>query len=208
LDFGSGTGNITGKLLDIGFEVTAVDISREMSKILKLKFAKEGAIERLHILNLNIDNVEMEGDFDFVACFSVLHHLPDYIGTIKKLARLVKKSGILYFDNESAPIFEKRTCILNRAVNYVHYLTKDLLNRLYFWSVRIPKLDYSKADVRGRLGDLDYARIIDVLREDGFSIVEFYSYCHYDSWFRLPTALFRRALAQPDTTLLIAKKTR
>jgi 2-polyprenyl-3-methyl-5-hydroxy-6-metoxy-1,4-benzoquinol methylase len=38
LDFGSGTGNITGKLLELGYTVTAVDISSEMCRILEKKF--------------------------------------------------------------------------------------------------------------------------------------------------------------------------
>jgi len=210
LDFGSGTGNVTGKLLDLGFKVTAVDLSREMSKILKLKYEKDVENGKLNILNFNIDKVQMEGNFDFVACYSVIHHLPHYFETIRKLARLTRKGGILYVDHEPAPLFAERNprCILNRAVNYVHCFTKDLLNCLHFWSVNIPKLDYSKADVRSKRGDLDYERIMDVLRKEGLSIVEFYSYYLADSWFRLPTAPFHKIVAGPNVTLLIAKKTR
>ena len=37
LDGGAGTGNLTGKLLDMGYRVVAVDISPEMCAILQLK---------------------------------------------------------------------------------------------------------------------------------------------------------------------------
>ncbi|MGA2683082.1 MAG: methyltransferase domain-containing protein [Candidatus Bathyarchaeia archaeon] len=209
LDFGSGTGNVTGKLLDLGFEVTAIDLSPEMNKILKLKYSKDVVTRKLQILNLNIDKVQMEGDFDFVACFSVLHHLPDYIGTLRKLARLIRKGGVFYLDFEPAPLFPERNprFILNRAVKFSHYFTRSLLNRLYFWSVNLPKLDYSKADVYADSGDLDYELIINVLREEGLRIVKFYSYFFADSWFRLPTAPFYKVVSVPDKTLLIAKKT-
>ena len=35
LDFGAGTGNITNKLLNLGYSVHAVDISKNMCKILR-----------------------------------------------------------------------------------------------------------------------------------------------------------------------------
>ena len=38
LDFGSGTGNLTGKLLSLGHKVTAIDISAEMCAILKNRY--------------------------------------------------------------------------------------------------------------------------------------------------------------------------
>jgi SAM-dependent methyltransferase len=210
LDFGSGTGNVTGKLLNLGFEVTAVDLSPEMNEVLKQKYAKDVATGKLHILNLNIDKVQMEGDFDFISCFSVLHHLPDHIRTIRKLTSLTKKGGILYFDHEPAPISSEKNPhrIVYRAVSFIHYITKDGLNRLYFCGVDVPKLDYSKADVFADLGDLDYEHIINTLREEGFNIVEFYSYYRADSWFRVPTASLYKVIAGPDVTLLIAKKTK
>ncbi|MEJ2243215.1 MAG: methyltransferase domain-containing protein [Candidatus Bathyarchaeota archaeon] len=40
LDFGAGTGNITGKLLRMGYNVTAVDLSLEMCNIQKIDCKK------------------------------------------------------------------------------------------------------------------------------------------------------------------------
>ena len=37
LDFGAGTGNLTVNLLQMGYDVTAIDISEEMCKILEKK---------------------------------------------------------------------------------------------------------------------------------------------------------------------------
>lgn len=209
LDFGSGTGNVTGKLLDLGFEVTAVDLSSEMSKILKLKFKKDVEIGKLHLLSFNIDEVQVEGSFDFVSCYSVIHHLPNYLGTVRKLARLIRKGGILYFDHEPAPLFTQRNpdCFLNHAISFAHYFTEGLLDRLYFWSFNVPKFDYSKADVHARNGELNYRRIVGMLRKKGFNIVDFRSYYSADSWFRLPLAPFHKIMTGPNTALLIAKKT-
>lgn len=86
LDFGAGTGNITEKLLKLGFEVTAIDISQEMCRILKAKNKTALREGRLRVWNVNFDKTRITDRFDLVACYSVLHHLPDYIGTIRKLS--------------------------------------------------------------------------------------------------------------------------
>ena len=81
LDFGAGTGNLTGKLLSLGYNVTAIDISAEMCAILKNKFKKDIADKKLIVINSPIERVDFEAvEFDLIACYSVIHHLPDYAG--------------------------------------------------------------------------------------------------------------------------------
>ena len=79
LDFGAGTGNITGKLLGMGYEVTAIDISAEMCQILKNKYKPYLNDEKLRIINSPIEDASFDNDrFD---CSTVLHYctyLPDY----------------------------------------------------------------------------------------------------------------------------------
>ncbi len=55
LDFGAGTGNLTGKLLGLGYNVTAIDISAEMCVILKNKFKKDIADKKLVVINSAIE---------------------------------------------------------------------------------------------------------------------------------------------------------
>ena len=48
LDFGAGTGNLTGKLLQMGYTVTAVDISAEMCVILQEKIRRLPANQKFN----------------------------------------------------------------------------------------------------------------------------------------------------------------
>src|SRR5665647_637125 len=55
LDFGAGTGNITEKLLEMDFNVLAVDISASMLNVLKKKNLKAYHVGRLRTCMTNID---------------------------------------------------------------------------------------------------------------------------------------------------------
>jgi len=77
LDVGAGTGNLTGKLLQMGYSVTAVDISQEMCAILKRKYLGYLKSNRLTVVCSPVEELSFEeGKFDVVTCYSVLHHLP------------------------------------------------------------------------------------------------------------------------------------
>jgi SAM-dependent methyltransferase len=38
--------------------------------------------------------------FDFVATYSVLHHIPDYMKAVAEMIRVVKPGGVVYLDHE------------------------------------------------------------------------------------------------------------
>jgi SAM-dependent methyltransferase len=44
---------------------------------------------------------------DMVATYSVLHHVPDYLGVVREFVRVVKPGGIIYIDHECAPVVWK-----------------------------------------------------------------------------------------------------
>ena len=108
LDFGAGTGNLTGKLLSLGYSVIAIDISAEMCAILKNKFKKPIEEEKLIVINSPIERVKFEeAEFDLIVCYSVLHHLPDYTGSLLRLSGFLKKGGVIYIDHEASPFYWK-----------------------------------------------------------------------------------------------------
>lgn len=208
VDFGVGTGNITEKLLDLGFEVVAIDISKEMCEVLKAKNRRALREGKLQVLNLNIDEKQVPGRFDLVACYSVLHHLPDYIGTMEELLHLVKEGGVFYVDHESAlKVKPKDTYnILARAVMFFYHFTNRLLNALYLYGIDTgPKLDYTKADIHKAL---DYRRIQQTLRKEGFKIINLAFYYTQETWFNTPLNFLHKAIVRTNKTMIIAKKIR
>jgi 2-polyprenyl-3-methyl-5-hydroxy-6-metoxy-1,4-benzoquinol methylase len=96
LDFGAGTGNLTGKLLQMGYKVTAVDISKEMCEILRGKYDDFAGVGSLEICNTDIEGAGFdEKEFDLITCYSVLHHLPNYVDVIRRLSFFLKKGGVM-----------------------------------------------------------------------------------------------------------------
>ena len=93
LDVGAGTGNLTGKLLLMGYNVTATDISPEMCQILKKKYSAY-LYGKLTVINSPIEDLHFsEGKFDLITFYSVLHHLPDYVTALHILSGFLKKGG-------------------------------------------------------------------------------------------------------------------
>jgi ubiquinone/menaquinone biosynthesis C-methylase UbiE len=106
LDFGAGTGNLTGHLLGVNARVVAADVSRRSLAALRATYA--GA-QRLEAVEVNGMDLSMFRDdvLDMVATYSVLHHVPDYLGVVREFVRVVKPGGIIYIDHECAPVVWK-----------------------------------------------------------------------------------------------------
>ncbi len=99
LDFGAGVGNVTRHLIALGLDVTAADVS-----VRCLEAVEEccGESDRLRTFQLNgTDLRELADDsFEFASAYSVLHHIPDYLLSVRELARVVKPGGVVFLDHE------------------------------------------------------------------------------------------------------------
>jgi SAM-dependent methyltransferase len=103
LDFGCGSGNLTRHLLDLGCRVTAADVSPGFLKLVTGRYP--GAPLETHQLN-GIDLADFADDsFDFVAAYSVLHHIPDYLRAVSEMGRVTKPGGVVFIDHEMNPSF-------------------------------------------------------------------------------------------------------
>lgn len=101
LDYGCGSGNLTGHLLDLGCRVTAADVS---PAFLALVEARWGTTGRCKTLRLTGRPGELPTDaFDLVAAYSVLHHVPDYLGATAELVQALRPGGVLFIDHEASP---------------------------------------------------------------------------------------------------------
>ena len=103
LDFGCGSGNLTQHLLQCGAEVIACDVSPRFLELVSRRF--DGLPVRPHRLN-GLDLSEIATDsIDFVGAYSVLHHIPDYLGALKEMARVCRPGGVIYLDHEHSPAY-------------------------------------------------------------------------------------------------------
>ena len=104
LDLACGTGEISIRLAEKGFEVTGIDLSEEM-----LSFAQQKVSSSQPILFLQQDMREItgfDGQFDAVViCCDSLNYLKtknDVIETFNSVFRVLKSEGILLFDVHSS----------------------------------------------------------------------------------------------------------
>jgi 2-polyprenyl-3-methyl-5-hydroxy-6-metoxy-1,4-benzoquinol methylase len=205
LDFGAGTGNITQKLLKIGYTVTAIDISPEMCEKLKEKEQRMIGLNRLKVLNVNFDKTPLTEQFDLITGYSVIHHLPNYLQTLEKLAELVKPGGILYFDHEAPPETHPSYGTLDKLVLKSYYYTEKQTTAAYMklHRIKIPAINYSLADVHTQL---NWQGITEMLYQKGFT-VEIKPHFVNDSRFKNPFSYLRKRILKANSAMLIAKKT-
>lgn len=103
LDAGCGTGSSTEYLINLNpqAEVIGIDLSEQALAVardrveksgLKAKFQQQITFKQLKVE----DVVELPGEFEFINCVGVLHHLPDPIAGIKALSKKLKPGGIMH----------------------------------------------------------------------------------------------------------------
>lgn len=96
LDLGAGEGAVTIPLLELGHQVTSVDVSKEQLETLRKNCLK---------VNDNLTTIcsdafkFLENDFnkyDLVVCNSFLHHVPDYLTLIQHCQEKLKPGGVFF----------------------------------------------------------------------------------------------------------------
>ena len=103
LDAGCGTGSGTDYLIHLNpeAEVTAIDLSEKALEVAKERCQRSGVIAKhakpVKFFNLKLEEAtQLEGEFDFINCVGVLHHLPEPETGIKAIASKLKPGGILH----------------------------------------------------------------------------------------------------------------
>ena len=211
LDFGAGTGNLTGKLLELGYEVTAVDISPEMCQILQQKYRKYIQTKKLRIINSPIEDVEFKDEkFDLITSYSVLHHLPDYAESIQKLCSFLKKGGIIYLDHEASPYYWKaEPKMLTALIKGTYFHSNPIINSLYFRLVglNIPSVDYAESDYwHKKEHSLDHRKIQAVFEKEEFEEFKRTDYHQKETWIFNPIYPLFTLMCRKETSCWIAKK--
>jgi ubiquinone/menaquinone biosynthesis C-methylase UbiE len=101
LDFGCGSGNLTGHLLALGLEVTAADVAQGFLELVASRYSSE-LLDTFQLNGRDLSGLDDES-FDIVATYSVLHHVPDYLSACREMARVTRKGGVVVIDHEASP---------------------------------------------------------------------------------------------------------
>lgn len=203
LDIGCGTGNISLKLIKAGFRVYGVDISEEMLAVLKTKIPA-GFKDKIKLFCENIDCFldECQEQFNLVGANSVLHHLPDYLKTLKKAIGLLQPGGYLYIVHEPTRIALGPDRFLRKILWQVDNIVYSILN--FGKGVEVKDRNYRISDYQLYHG-FDEEAVVEACRNAGLDIVEFTS---YSSAMRLGISCWgdSHLLKSKSQFLLIARK--
>jgi len=92
LDLGAGEGSVTLPFLELGADVTAVDISEKQLEQLEAKCSRFK--QHLEVRCEDIEVVLNEGRrFDVVVANSLLHHIPDYMHVVERATHVLREGG-------------------------------------------------------------------------------------------------------------------
>lgn len=193
-------------LVEHGLDVSAADIAPACLAHVAHRFP---SVTTIQLNGRDLANIE-DSRFDLCTAYSVLHHIPDYIASLRELGRVLKPGGVLFIDHENneefwrpAPDYRQfRRQALRfdwrkylRPENYYH-----ALRRLF------DPRHVNEGDIHVWPDDhIDWAAIRAALGAMTFEIVEEQDYLGYRS-------LYRREVYDrfedrcTDTKLLIARK--
>jgi SAM-dependent methyltransferase len=135
LDLGCGTGNLTRRLLELGADVLAADVSPQFLRQVERGFGATGRVETLRLNGHDLANVA-DGSLDLVCLYSVLHHIPDYLAAVDEVCRVLAPGGVAYLDHEANERFWDRDgCFraLLRAAETARYERLNRWNRHMWW---------------------------------------------------------------------------
>lgn len=216
LDFGCGSGNITGHLLEAGLSVTAVDVAQAFLRLVERKFPRPHALRTLRINGKDLANIGSD-TFDLSVTYSVLHHVPEYLRIVEELVRVTKPGGIVMIDREAAPSYWARPPIFREFQEALHpgptklpwtrfFKVETYLNR---WrTLRNPRYQ-PEGDIHVWEDDhIEWDRIKAVLSRLGCDVLVEKEYLSFDS--RYPREVYEkyRDLCADDMLVLARKRGR
>ncbi len=97
VEFGPGWGNLTNDLIATGFHVTAVEVDHQFCTLLK-----ERCVAPDNLTIVQSDMMEFDGTepFDAAIFFESFHHCADHLALLRKLHRIVRPGGTVFFASE------------------------------------------------------------------------------------------------------------
>lgn len=95
LDLGCGTGHLTLDLLQAGYKVSAVDLSKELIDFATKSIKCAGYSVEANVMDLRDLGLLGPQRFDAVICLDVLEHIEDDKSALENINYILKKDGLL-----------------------------------------------------------------------------------------------------------------
>lgn len=214
LDAGCGSGNLTAHLLPLGFTVIAADVSPKFLDLVQERFQQTGRLSTVRLNGRDLMNLQ-DDSVDFAGVYSVLHHVPDYLGLVREMMRVIKPGGVIYLDHERAAQFWQPTESYREFVKLAKRPRRRdwreyLVPRNYWNKLRQlfnPRFE-PEGDIHVFTDDhIEWEAIAKIIRELGGEIVESSDYLLFEAGY--PAEVYEQYRQRcADMHLLIARKPR
>lgn len=149
LEIGIGTGQATLPFLELGCNITAVELGSDLAEYSKVKFA---SYENLNIINADFIEADLKsGCYDMIYCATAFHWLPQE-EAYNKIKKLLKPGGTLaLFWNHPFP---------NRADDEVNMASRQVYDK--YRATDKPLTEFSEKDLKKRKAELEQNGFEDV----------------------------------------------
>ena len=143
LDIGCGAGFASiglAKMVGTTGSVTSVDLQQEMLDILKTRAEKAGVSSIIRTHKSAGDTLGVEGKFDFVVAFYMVHEVPDRMMFLSEVFSLLKEDGLFFIAEPSNHVpfsdFEK----LLKIARELGYKAQDNPSVLFSHAIVLEKV--------------------------------------------------------------------
>ncbi|MFD1658049.1 class I SAM-dependent methyltransferase [Streptomyces caeni] len=129
LELGAGHGTFTDHLLAAGAQVTVTEMSEPSVRFLRSRFRRNPGVEVLH--DQDGSAARQARPVDAVVCVSVLHHIPEYLGTVKQLVEGIVPGGAFFSAQDPLwyPRRSRMSTSLDRSAYFLWRLGQGQLGR-------------------------------------------------------------------------------
>lgn len=212
LDYGCGTGNLTRHIIDNNIHTVAVDVSKNFLSLVNNKYSDTGLVETLQIKGEDLEGIGSE-EFDFVATYSVLHHIPDYFKALEEMMRVLKRGGVIYLDHEHSEGYWNQSDDYKEFMGLVEPKKEKSIKRFFKlknYIINLKRISNPRYEPEGDIhvwfdDHIEWKRIEKKLKDSNFEILLSENYLVYKGYY--PLEVYNKFKEKcNDMHLLVARK--
>ena len=205
LDLGCGTGYLSREFLSKGYNVTGLDLSKEMIQT----FEDSISVSLKPQAQLIVGDAEEfllqnQDEYNVIVLSAILHHLFDYESVLRQVCARLSSGGILliFFEPLKQEVRFPIKFALHRGLSWVD----EKLYRAEMRIKNIPVLDdeYHHSDYQRQFGGIDPKGVNEILQEEGLKVLQTEKYCARR--YGLNAWLANRVLGTQNTFNLLAAR--